>query len=98
MNSKKIHKMIIKLVTGICLVVYFTTSGIIGFKPVSALSKEKYTIEYKINSNDKIEIQKEINIAISNCNYNIKNVQNNMLIGKVRGADSSHVWFTNRTE
>ena len=53
MNRKKIHKIIVKLITGICLIVYFTTSGIIGFNTVKAEAvspNAKYTVEYKVKS------------------------------------------------
>jgi hypothetical protein len=80
-NKKKIHKIIIKLITGICLVVYFTTSGIIGFKPVNAIT----------NKNIEISMTQKFT-----CNYTVQSVKKDMLIGKVSGDDSSHIWFTNR--
>jgi hypothetical protein len=53
MNRNKIHKIIIKLITGICLVIYFTTSGIIGIQSVKGVSpNNKYAIECKAQSKD----------------------------------------------
>jgi len=92
MNRKKIYKIIIKLITGLCLVVYFTISGIIGIKTVKASSLEKTTIEYKIeNKND---IDKNI-IMVANNKTN-QYGEKNMLTGKVSGELACHNWYLNR--
>ena len=94
MNKKKIHKMIIKLVTGLVLIVYFTTSGIIGFKPVKALPNNKTLVEYKIK-NDSVKDNK--NIKVSNVKSNLTQYgEKNMLTGKIGEDYAVHSWYLNR--
>lgn len=100
MNRKKIHKIIVKLITGLVLIIYFTTSGIIGINTVKAQSNDKYTVEYR--EKGKKNIDKTIKMTINNTNTSetaSKTTQygeKNMLTGKISGELAPHSWYLNR--
>jgi len=92
MNKKKIYKIIVKLVAGLCLVIYMTVSGIISIKTVKASSipNIKYTCltsaEYKSPDVQNI-LSKEMNRTLA--------IQK---MSKIYGADVNLVKEVHRIE